>query len=78
MAILGLGGFESIAGLGTQLIIMTITASVSLVIRIFSSGDFSENTKLFFVAAVLPIPITVLWVLFQGAVFVATFSNWAP
>ena len=79
LAILGLGIIdESTIGLGTQLIIMTITASVSLVIRIFSSGDFSENNKLFFVAAVLPIPITVLWVLFQGAVFVATFSNWAP
>ena len=77
LAILGLGIDES-TGLGLQLIIMPITASVSLVIRIFSSGDFSENNKLFFVAAVLPIPITVLWVLFQGAVFVATYSNWAP
>lgn len=71
-------GIDSTIGLGIQLIIMTITAGVSLVIRIFSSGDFSENNKLFFVAAVLPIPITVLWVLLAGAAFVATFSNWAP
>ena len=77
LAILGLGIDES-AGLGLQLIIMTITAGVSLVIRIFSSGDFSENNKLFFVAAVLPIPIIVLWVLLAGAAFTATFSNWAP
>ena len=76
-AILGIGIDES-AGLGLQLIIMTITAGVSLVIRIFSSGDFSENNKLFFVAAVLPIPIIVLWVLLAGAAFTATFSNWAP
>ena len=77
LAILGFG-LGSAPGLGVQLIIMTITAGVSLVIRIFSSGDFSENNKLFFVAAVLPIPIAVLWWLLLGAVFVATYSNWAP
>ena len=77
LAILGIGLIHPLF-LVLQLIIMTITASVSLVIRIFSSGDFSENNKLFFVAAVLPIPITVLWWLLLGAAFTATFSNWAP
>ena len=73
---IGLG--VQVIGLGVQVIIMTITAGVSLVIRIFSSGDFSENNKLFFVTAVLPIPIAVLWVLFIGAVFIASFSSWSP
>ena len=71
-------GIDSTIGVGLQLIIMPITASASLVIRIFSSGDFTENNKLFFVAAVLPIPITVLWGLLTGSVIMASFSNWAP
>ena len=69
----------AILGIGSMgLIIMTISASASLWIRVSTSGDFTENNKLFFVAAVLPIPIAVLWWLLLGAVFVATFSNWAP
>ena len=63
LAILGIG----IIGFGLQLIIMPITASASWWIRISTSGDFSENNKLFFVAAVLPISIAVLWMLLIGA-----------
>ena len=69
----------AILGIGIMgLIIMTISTSVSLVIRIFSSGDFTENNKLFFVAAVLPIPIAVLWVLFVVAVTIASLSGLSP
>ena len=74
LAILGIG----IIGVGLQLIIMPITASASLWIRISASGDFSENNKLFFVAAVLPISIAVLWGLFFGAIYSVSLSNWAP
>lgn len=59
LSILSLGLVDD--GLALQWIIMLVTASVCLVIRIFISGDFSEN-NLLFVAAVLPMPpITVLW-----------------
>ena len=69
----------AILGIGSMgLIIMTISASVSLVIRIFSSGDFTENNKLFFVAAVLPIPIAVLWMLFIFAAIASWLASWSP
>ena len=71
-AILGIG----IIGLGLPLIIMPITASVSLVIRIFTSGDFSEN-NLLFVATVLPMPIAVLWMLFIFAAIASWPESWS-
>ena len=74
LAILGIG----IIGVGLQLIIMPITASASLWIRISASGDFSENNKLFFVSAVLPISIAVLWMLLIGASIAYWGTNWSP
>ena len=73
LAILGTG----IIGFGLPLIIMPISASASLWIRIFSSGDFSENNKLFFVAAVLPILITVLWTSFIAAAIASWPESWS-
>ena len=68
----------SLSFVSLQWIAMLVTASAALWIRVSTSGDFAENNKLFFVSAVLPISIAVLWMLLIGANIAYWGTNWAP
>ena len=52
--------FVTFFGIAAQSITTLVTATAALWIRIFTSGDFSENNKLFFGVVVFPL---VVWVL---------------
>ena len=56
--------FVTFFGIPAQSITTLVIATAALWIRIFTSGDFSENNKLFFVAAVFPLCMFVLCVWF--------------
>ena len=61
LAILAIIGLSFVS---LQWIAMLVTASAALLIRVSTSGDFAENNKLFFVVAVFPLSIIMLFALF--------------